>query len=73
MIVLNLNFIHLDPSTETSLVVIVLDSNPSQRIIRQNPQQLTQCLDSICVFANAHVMQRAQNTVAALACHHHKM
>lgn len=62
-----------DTSNESSLIVIVLDSNPSQRIVRQNPQQLTQCLDSICVFANAHLMQRAQNSIAALACHHHAM
>lgn len=56
-----------------------MDSNPSQRIFRQTPptQQtphyLTQCLDAICVFANAHLMQRAQNSIAALACHHHAM
>lgn len=66
-------FLHLDANNESSLIVIVLDSNPSQRIVRRNPQQLTQCLDSICVFANAHLMQRAQNSIAALACHHHAM
>lgn len=62
-----------DSNNESSLIVIILDSNPSQRIIRRNPQHLTQCLDSVCVFANAHLMQRAQNSIAALACHHHKM
>lgn len=73
LIVSKLYFVHLDTSDESSLIVIVLDSNPSQRIVRRNPQQLTQCLDSICVFANAHLMQRAQNSIAALACHHHAM
>lgn len=58
-------------NNESSLIVIILDSNPSQRIIRQNPQHLTQCLDSICVLGNAHLMQRANNSLAVLACHHH--
>lgn len=63
----------LDSTNESSLIVIVLDSNPTQRVIRRNPQHLTQCLDSICVFANTHLMQRAQNSIAALACHHQAM
>ncbi|XP_055386299.1 general transcription factor IIH subunit 3 [Condylostylus longicornis] len=54
-----------------SLLVIILDTNPSQRIIRQNPHHLTQCLDSIVAFGNAHLMQKAQNKLAVLACHHH--
>ncbi|KFB35291.1 hypothetical protein ZHAS_00001517 [Anopheles sinensis] len=56
---------------DASLLVIVLDTNPSQRIIRQKPHNLTQCLDSIVAFANAHLMQKAQNKLAVLACHHH--
>lgn len=65
----NVFFSYLD-NKESSLIVIILDSNPSQRIIRQNPQHLTQCLDSICVLGNSHLMQRAQNSLAVLACHH---
>lgn len=53
------------------MLVIVLDTNPSQRIIRENPHHLTQCLDSIVGFANAHLMQKAHNKLAVLACHHH--
>lgn len=56
---------------DASLLVIVMDTNPSQRIIRENPHHLTQCLDSIVAFANAHLMQKAQNKLAVLACHHH--
>uniref|UniRef100_A0A182QJ23 General transcription factor IIH subunit 3 n=1 Tax=Anopheles farauti TaxID=69004 RepID=A0A182QJ23_9DIPT len=41
------------------------------RIIREKPHNLTQCLDSIVAFANAHLMQKAQNKLAVLACHHH--
>uniref|UniRef100_A0A1L8DI76 General transcription factor IIH subunit 3 n=2 Tax=Nyssomyia neivai TaxID=330878 RepID=A0A1L8DI76_9DIPT len=57
---------------DCNLLVIVLDTNPSQRIIRMNTQHMTQCLDSIVAFGNAHLMQRAQNKLAVLACHHHK-
>ncbi|GAB0091266.1 hypothetical protein DMENIID0001_060850 [Sergentomyia squamirostris] len=56
---------------DCSLLVIVLDTNPCQRIIRTNIHHMTQCLDSIVAFGNAHLMQRAQNKLAVLACHHH--
>lgn len=54
-----------------SLLVIVLDTNPSQRIVRQNAQILTQCVDAIIAFGNAHLMQCSQNKLAVLSCHHH--
>lgn len=50
---------------------MVLDTNPSQRVIRVNPHHLTQCLDSIVAFGNAHLMQKPQNKLAVIACHHH--
>lgn len=61
----------LSENTDCSLLVIILDTNPSQQIIRNNPHHITQCLDSICAFSNAHLMQRSQNVLAVLACHHH--
>ncbi|XP_023298919.2 general transcription factor IIH subunit 3 [Lucilia cuprina] len=54
-----------------SLLVIVVDTNPSQRIVRQNPENLSQCLDAIVAFGNAHLMQKAQNKLAVISCHHH--
>lgn len=54
---------------ETSLLVIILDSNPGQRILRENPHILTQCVDSVVAFANSHLMQKAQNKLAIMACH----
>ncbi|XP_017771590.1 PREDICTED: general transcription factor IIH subunit 3 [Nicrophorus vespilloides] len=54
---------------ETSLLVIIMDSNPAQRILRENPHVLTQCVDSVIAFANAHLMQKAQNKLAVMACH----
>lgn len=56
---------------ECSLLVIILDTNPSQQIIRRNSHHVTQILDSICAFSNAHLMQRPQNKLAVLDCHHH--
>lgn len=60
-----------DESKDCSLLVVILDTNPSQQIIRNNPHHVTQCLDSICAFSNAHLMQRSLNKLAVLACHHH--
>lgn len=56
---------------DCSLLVVVLDTNPSQLIIRNNPHHITQAVDSICAFSNAHLMQRNLNKLAVLACHHH--
>ncbi|KAK4875373.1 hypothetical protein RN001_011795 [Aquatica leii] len=54
---------------EISLLVIILDTNPGQRLLRENPQTLTQCVDSIIAFGNSHLMQKSQNKLAIMACH----
>lgn len=54
---------------ETSLLVVILDSNPGQKILRENPHILSQCVDSVIAFANSHLMQKAQNKLAIMACH----
>ncbi|KAJ8959992.1 hypothetical protein NQ318_009427 [Aromia moschata] len=54
---------------ETSLLVVILDSNPGQKMLRENPHVLTQCVDSVIAFANSHLMQKAQNKLAIMACH----
>ncbi|XP_066580965.1 general transcription factor IIH subunit 3 [Prorops nasuta] len=56
---------------ETNLLIIVLDVNPAQRIVRQETRILTQCLDSTIVFANAHLMQSCNNRLAVMTCHGH--
>lgn len=56
---------------ETSFLMIILDVNPVQRIVKQETKILTQCLDSTIVFANAHLMQSPNNQVAMMACHGH--
>lgn len=62
-----------ETNNDNSLLVIILDTNPSQRILRRTPKYLTECLNSICVLGNAHLMQRSQNTLAVLATHHNAM
>lgn len=54
---------------ETSLLVVILDTNPGQKLLRENPHAITQCVDSVIAFANAHLMQKAQNKLAVMACH----
>lgn len=58
---------------DPSLLVIALDTNPSQRILKRNPQSgiLTNIVNSVSSFANAHLMQTPQNKLAIVACHHH--
>lgn len=72
VIIINNNLISLIVETNcANLLVIIIDTNPSQRIVRQNPQHMTQCLESVIAFGNAHLMQNAQNKLAVLSCHHH--
>ncbi|XP_045475098.1 general transcription factor IIH subunit 3 [Harmonia axyridis] len=57
---------------ETSLLVVIFDSNPGQKLLRENPHMLTHCLDSIIAFSNSHLMQKAHNKLAVMACHSRK-
>jgi len=54
---------------EISLLVIILDTNPTQKMLRDKSNQLTNVVDSVIAFANSHLMQKAQNKVAIMACH----
>ncbi|XP_066153710.1 general transcription factor IIH subunit 3 [Euwallacea fornicatus] len=54
---------------EVSLLVIVLDTNPAQKLLRDRPNQLTNIVDSVIAFANSHLMQKAQNKLAVMVCH----
>lgn len=63
---------YVDSTTEDpSLLVIALDTNPSQSILKRKPNVLTSILNSVSSFANAHLMQKPQNKLAVVACHHH--
>ncbi|XP_043267946.1 general transcription factor IIH subunit 3 [Venturia canescens] len=54
---------------ERSLLIVILDVNPVQQIVKQDARILTHCLDSVIVFANAHLMQTSSNDIALMACH----
>lgn len=54
-----------------SLLTILIDTNPSQSIVKKNPNVLAHIVNSISSFGNAHLMQKPQNKLAVLACHHH--
>lgn len=54
---------------ETSLLVIIIDTNPNQKILKQDPNILSKCLDSVIAFGNSHLMQKAQNKLVVMACH----
>lgn len=54
---------------ETSLLVVILDTNPTQKMLRDKTNQLTNIVDSVVAFANSHLMQKAQNKLAIMACH----
>jgi transcription initiation factor TFIIH subunit 3 len=52
--------------------VIAIDTNPTQSIIRKNPESMTKIVNSVAAFGNAHLMQKPQNKLAVVACHHHE-
>lgn len=65
-------FVHGESSADDpSLLVIVVDTNPSQSILKRNPNVLTNILNCISSFGNSHLMQKPQNKLAVVACHHH--
>ncbi|XP_063228592.1 general transcription factor IIH subunit 3 [Bacillus rossius redtenbacheri] len=59
----------MSQEVETSLLVVVLDTNPGQRLLREKAHFLTQCLDSVIAFVNSHLMLKPANRAAVLACH----
>jgi transcription initiation factor TFIIH subunit 3 len=52
--------------------VIAIDTNPSQSILKKNPDYLNHIINSVSAFGNAHLMQKPQNKLAVVACHHHQ-
>lgn len=56
---------------DPSLLVIAVDTNPTQSILKKNPNVLTNILNCVSSFGNAHLMQKPHNKLAVVACHHH--
>lgn len=59
-------------SDDPSLIVVIFDSNPGQKLFRENIHALSHCLDSVIAFANTHLMQKSQNQLAIMSCHPQK-
>ncbi|BES96293.1 Transcription factor [Nesidiocoris tenuis] len=59
----------VDAVEEGSLLVMVLDLNPSQRAMSANPKGFNHTLEAIIAFANAHLMLRQTNRLAIISCH----
>lgn len=51
--------------------MIALDTNPSQAVLKRKSNALTNIVNSISAFGNSHLMQKPQNKLAVVACHHH--
>ncbi|XP_073970353.1 transcription factor B4 isoform X1 [Rhodnius prolixus] len=54
---------------ESSIIVIVLDVNPSQRAIYADTKGYRHILESIIAFCNAHLVLKPDNHLALIACH----
>lgn len=52
---------------ETSLLVIVVDINPAQRVIVEDPYKLQHCVECVIAFANSHLMLRPNNKLAVIS------
>lgn len=64
--------IYFPVPSDSSLLVIVVDTNPNQSYISEDPKALTHILDAVIAFANSHLMQKARNQLAVIGCHFHK-
>ena len=50
-----------------SLLVIIIDVNPAQKYIRDEPTAFFKMMDSLVAFANTHVLLKKGNEVAIYA------
>jgi len=52
-----------------SLLVVVLEVHPGQKLLRDNTGVLSHCLNSVMAFCNSHLLLSPQNKLAVLASH----
>jgi len=53
----------------SNLLVIVIDTNPSQAVLREQQRVLTHCLNAVLVLCNGHLMMSSRNKLAVIASH----
>ncbi|CAM1320749.1 GTF2H3 (predicted) [Pycnogonum litorale] len=67
------NSISADKDSENStggdLLVIVADTNPSPRLVKERNFKLSKCLDAIMALGNSHLMMDINNKLSVIACH----
>nr|ACO14744.1 General transcription factor IIH subunit 3 [Caligus clemensi] len=51
---------------EAQLLILVMDMNPNQRLLLEEPTRLTSVLDSLLCFSNAHLLLHPSNALAAI-------
>ncbi|XP_067007134.1 general transcription factor IIH subunit 3 isoform X2 [Anabrus simplex] len=61
--------LELEDGIERSVLVVILDINGGQKLIKEQPSILTQCIESVIAFSNSHLMLKSTNRLAVLACH----
>lgn len=54
---------------EKSLLAIVLDVHPCQKIVTHHSQRFHSILEALIAFSNAHLLMKPENKLVILACH----
>lgn len=54
---------------EKSLLVIILDVHPCQKIITNHHRRFHQVVEALVAFSNGHLLMKPDNKLAILACH----
>jgi len=57
---------------EGSLVVVVVDLNPSPQMIKDGECVMPHCLDAVMAFCSSHIMLNPLNKLAIIGCHTRK-
>ncbi|KAG1657738.1 General transcription factor IIH subunit 3 [Nymphon striatum] len=60
---------HEFPMGEKELLVIIVDTNPSPRLVKETNFKLSTCLDAVMAFGNSHLMMNVNNSLAMIGCH----
>ena len=56
-----------EQKAESHLLVIIIDVNPTQKYLREDPSALGKVVDALIAFGNTHVLMKAKNQVAFYA------
>ncbi|KAI5706578.1 hypothetical protein M8J75_009512 [Diaphorina citri] len=57
-----------DTDSESSLLVVIFDTSLTQDVILNDEIKLSECLEIIITFVNAHLMLKSNNKIAMITC-----